>query len=86
VEVALLHEVLSDVFADAGLEEDIVRQDDGGASACGEAPVDVLDEAELLVAGGEGKIVAGGQTAAFFGAERRVGEVQRGLRQRLALG
>ncbi len=82
VEIALLHEVPPDVFAHAGLEEDIVREDDGGASASGEATVDVLDEAELLVAGREGEVRAAGQAAALLRAEGRIGKHERGLGQR----
>ncbi len=46
----------------------------------------MLQEAELLVAGGISEVIPAGQTAAFFGAERRIGQDQRGVWQRLALG
>ena len=86
MQVALVHQVGADLAPDVALEQDVVRQDHGGAPAGLEAPVDVLQEAELLVAGGEGEIGAGGQAAALLGAEGRIGEDQRGLGQGLALG
>ena len=51
-----------------------------------QAAVDVLQKAELLVAGREGEVGARGQPAALLGAEGRVGEDQRRLGQGLALG
>ncbi len=67
----------ADLLADVALEQHVVGQHHGGAAAGLQAAVDVLQEAELLVAGGEGEVVARGQPAAFLGAEGRVGEDQR---------
>jgi hypothetical protein len=44
-----------------------------------QAAVDVLEEAELLVAGAVSEVRARGQSAAFLGAERRIGENDIGL-------
>ena len=46
----------------------------------------MLQEGELLVGRGIGEILAGGQAAAFLGAEGRIGEDQAGLGQGLAFG
>ena len=71
VEVAFLHEVAADGLAVAVGEEDVVRQDDGGARLAVrlEAAVDVLEEVELLVARRVGEVVARGALAALFRAE-----------------
>lgn len=76
VEVALVHEVAADLFSVAVGEEDIVRENDGGAGfpVGFQAPVDVLEEIQLFVAGLVGEVVPGGPFAAFFCAERRIGE------------
>ena len=58
---------------------------DGGAAAGLERPVDVLQEAELLVGRRVGEVRPAWQAAALLGAEGRIGEDQRGLRQRLRL-
>jgi hypothetical protein len=86
VQVALVHQVGADLAADVALEEDVVGQDDGGATAGLEATIDVLQKAELLVAGRKGEVGAGRQAAALLGAEGRIGQDQRGLGQRLAFG
>ena len=85
VQVALVHEVAADVLADAGLKQNIVRQHHGGAASGQEVTVDVLEEAELFIAGGIGEIRAGGQAAAFFGAEGRIGQDEGGLGQGRAI-
>ena len=71
VKIALVHEVGADFLAVAVGKEDVVRQNHSGAgsSAGVQAPVDVLEEIQLLVAGGEREVVAGGAFAAFFCAE-----------------
>ena len=76
MEVAFVHEVGADFLPVAVGEQDVVREDDrrAGASAGVQAPVDVLEEVELLVAGGEGEVVAGGALAALLRAERRIGQ------------
>ncbi len=84
VQVALVHQVAADVAADVALEQHVVGQHHGGAATGLEATVDVLQEGELFVAGGVGKVIAAGQAAAFLGAERWVGQDQGGLGQRLA--
>ena len=58
VQVTLVHEVAANVFADAALEKDVVRQHDGGTASGQQAPINVLEKAELFVAGGKGEIRA----------------------------
>jgi hypothetical protein len=78
VQVALVHQVAADVGADVAFEQHVVGQHHGGTAAGFQAAVDVLQEGELLVAGGVGEVVPAGQAAALLGAEGRVGEDQRG--------
>ena len=85
VQVALVHQVAADLLADIAFEQHVVGQHHGGATTGLQAAIDVLQEAELLVAGGIGEIIAGGQAAAFLGAEGRIGQDQRGFGQRLRL-
>src|ERR1019366_1411195 len=52
MDIAIVEEALADGFAGAALKQDVVGQDDGGASVDLEQAADVLEEVELLVAGG----------------------------------
>ena len=74
VQVALVHQVGADLPAGVALEQHVVRHHHSGAAAGLEGAVDVLQKAELLVAGGEGEVGARRQPAALFGAEGWVGE------------
>lgn len=84
VQVAFVHQVAADLRADVAFKQHIVRHHHGGAPAGGQSAVDMLQKAELFVAGRKGEIGAAWQAAAFFGAERRIGQNQRRFRQRFA--
>ena len=77
MQVALVHQVGADLPAGVALEQHVVGLHHGGAAAGLEAAVDVLQKAELLVAGGEGEVGTCGQPAALLGAEGWVGENER---------
>ena len=71
MQIALVHQVTANLLAVAVGKEHIVRQHHGGTSLVVgfQAAVDVLEEVQLLVAGGEGEVVPGGALAALLGAE-----------------
>ena len=58
MQAALVHQVGTHLDADAVLEQDVIGHDEGRPAARLQAAVDVLQETELLVAGGEGEVVA----------------------------
>ena len=76
MEVALLHQVAADTLTIAVSKQDIVRQNDSRTSAAVlvQAAVDMLEEVQLLIAGGESKVITGSTFAALLGTKRRVGE------------
>jgi hypothetical protein len=69
VQIALVHQVGADLFAHVAFEQHIVGQHHRRPAAGAQGPIDGLQEAELLVAGGKSEIGAAGQTAALFGAK-----------------
>ena len=77
VQVALVHEIGTDLFADVAFKEHVIWQHDGGATTGQEGTVDMLEEAELLVAGRKSEIITRRQPATFLGAKWRVGEDER---------
>src|SRR5262245_59692214 len=77
MQVALVHQVGPDLPAGIALEQHIVGLHHGGAATGFEAAVDVLQEAELLIAGGKGEIGARGEPSTLFGAEGWVGKNER---------
>lgn len=70
VDVAAFEEFAADGFAGAAFEEDVVGEDDGGATSDGEFADDVLEEVELFVAGGGPEFVA--LVFLFLGADLAV--------------
>ena len=71
MQITLVHQVTADLLAVAVSKKHIVRQHHGspGLSIGLQAAVDVLEEVELFVAGGESEIISGGTLAALLGAE-----------------
>lgn len=78
MQITLVHQVTADFLAVAISKKHIVRQHHGGSGfAVGfQAAVDVLEEVQLFVAGGESEVIPRGALAALFGAERRIGKHQ----------
>ena len=66
VDVGLFQQFAADGFAGAAFEEDVVGEDDGGASVHLEDGMDVLEKVELFVARAGPKVVAVDDQA-FFG-------------------
>ena len=58
VGVGLLEELAADSFAGSAFEENVVGQDDGGVAVLLQDSENVLEEVELLVAGGGPEVVA----------------------------
>ena len=78
VQITLIHQVATDLLAVAVGKKHIVQQYYGGPSLIVgfQAAVDVLEEVQLLVAGGESEVIPGGTLAALLGAEGRIGKHQ----------
>jgi hypothetical protein len=57
MDIAIAQQALADGFSGAAFEQHVVGQDDGGAAVDPEQGADVLEEIELLVAGGGPEIV-----------------------------
>jgi hypothetical protein len=76
VQIAFIHQVAANIGADVGFEQHVIRQHHGSTATRLQAPVDMLQKAELFVVGGISKVIAAGQTAAFFGAKRWIGQDQ----------
>ena len=74
MQVALVHEVDPDLFPVTVRKEDIVRKDDRrpGLTVCLEASIDVLQEVQLLITGGESEVIAGRPLTALLGSEWRI--------------
>ena len=58
MDIAIVQEAFADGFAGAALEENVVGHNDGGAAVDLQQAADVLEEVELLVAGGGPEVVA----------------------------
>ena len=69
MKVALVHQVRADLLAHVAFKQHVVGQHHRRPAAWFQGSVDVLQEAELLVAGGKGEILAARQAAALLGAE-----------------
>ena len=74
MQVALVHQVSTDLGADAFFKQNVVRQNDGSSATGFESAINVLQESQLLVACHEGKVIASRTTATAFGAKRRIGQ------------
>ena len=76
MQVALLHQVAADTLTITVSEQDIVRQNNRRTSLARliQTAVDVLQEIQLLIAGGKSKVITGSTFSAFLGAERRIGQ------------
>src|SRR5262249_345224 len=74
MKVAFVHEVRPDLLPGIGLEEHVVGHHYRRPAAGLEGSVDVLQERELLVRGGIGKVVPRRTPSALLGAEGRVRE------------
>jgi hypothetical protein len=87
VQVAQLHHPLTKTPASVVLEQHVVRQDDGGATAGLQRPHHMLDESQLLVGGidRDRKILPARSSSPLFGAEGRIGQDQIGLTQGLTV-
>src|SRR5690606_6832200 len=75
-QIALVHQVDTNFAPVAVLEKNVIQHDDGrpGLAVGFKSPVDVLQEIELFVGGGEGEVVPGGPFPALFGAEGGIGQ------------
>ena len=74
MQVALVHKLGTDALAVAIGKQHVVRQDNSGPSAGLQTAVNMLQEIELLVAGGKGKVITGSPFPALLGAEWRIGQ------------
>lgn len=74
MQVALLHQVAADALTIAVSKQNVVWQNNCRTSAAVliQATVDVLQEVQLFVAGGESKVVTGSTFSSFLGAEGRI--------------
>ena len=86
VKVTLLHEIIADIATGIVFKEDVIGEDDSGASVGLEVAVDMLEEGKLFVCGGVGEIAACGHPAAFFGAKGGIAEDDIGGREGFAKG
>lgn len=78
VQITLVHQVAADFLPVAVGKKHIVRQHHCGPGLTVglQTALDVLEEVQLLVAGGESEVIPGGTLAALLGTEGRIGEHQ----------
>lgn len=76
MQVALLHQVAADTLTITVSEQDIVRQNNCRTSLARliQTAVDVLQEIQLLIAGGECEVITGSPFTALLGSKGRIGQ------------
>src|SRR4051794_33442077 len=73
VQVALVHQIGANLFADVAFEEHVIGQNHSSTTSGEEPTIDVLQKAELFIAGGKGKF-AHGCANTLLRAERWIAE------------
>ena len=76
MQITFLHQVTADALTVTIGKKDIVRQDNRRTSLTRliQAAVNVLQEIQLLIAGGECEVIAGSPFTALLGSKGRIGQ------------